>query len=171
VLLIQVRDAPYSGPRSGHPVRVRAHHRPLADRLPGQARHRSGRPDRPPSRARPMPTTPPAAPSIGPATLHRPRAHRACLSRVPGRLARTVLKGPQRSNALGLPDSEAQFKTLKYLHDFPASFGSLTEAREFSTLCSARPEYRGQGCQGYCCGRRPTGGSSPDRTAPGPRPW
>ncbi len=29
------------------------------------------------------------------------------------------------------PFSEAQFKTLKYLHDFPASFGSLLEAREF----------------------------------------
>ena len=29
------------------------------------------------------------------------------------------------------PFSEAQFKTLKYLHDFPASFGSLIEAREF----------------------------------------
>jgi hypothetical protein len=27
------------------------------------------------------------------------------LSRVPGRLACTVLKGPQRSNALGLPDA------------------------------------------------------------------
>jgi hypothetical protein len=27
------------------------------------------------------------------------------LSRVPGRLACTVLKGPQRSNALGLPDN------------------------------------------------------------------
>jgi len=29
------------------------------------------------------------------------------------------------------PFSEAQFKTLKYLHDFPGSFGSLIEAREF----------------------------------------
>ena len=29
------------------------------------------------------------------------------------------------------PFSEAQFKTLKYLHDFPTSFGSLIEAREF----------------------------------------
>jgi len=29
------------------------------------------------------------------------------------------------------PFSEAQFKTLKYLHDFPASFDSLTQAREF----------------------------------------
>ena len=29
------------------------------------------------------------------------------------------------------PYSEAQFKTLKYLHDFPGSFGSLIEAREF----------------------------------------
>jgi hypothetical protein len=28
------------------------------------------------------------------------------LSRVPGRLACTVLKGPQRSNALGLPDNK-----------------------------------------------------------------
>jgi len=29
------------------------------------------------------------------------------------------------------PYAEAQFKTLKYLHDFPASFGGLIEAREF----------------------------------------
>ena len=29
------------------------------------------------------------------------------------------------------PFSEAQFKTLKYLHDFPKSFASLTDAREF----------------------------------------
>jgi putative transposase len=29
------------------------------------------------------------------------------------------------------PFSEAQFKTLKYLHDFPGSFGSLIEARKF----------------------------------------
>jgi hypothetical protein len=31
------------------------------------------------------------------------------LSRVPGRLARTVLKGPQRSNALGLPDNQVHW--------------------------------------------------------------
>lgn len=29
------------------------------------------------------------------------------------------------------PFSEAQFKTLKYLHDFPKSFASLADAREF----------------------------------------
>ena len=29
------------------------------------------------------------------------------------------------------PYSEAQFKTLKYLHDFPSSFASLTDARAF----------------------------------------
>lgn len=29
------------------------------------------------------------------------------------------------------PFSEAQFKTLKYVHDFPHHFGSLAEARAF----------------------------------------
>ena len=37
------------------------------------------------------------------------------------------------------PFSEAQFKTLKYLHDFPGSFGSLLEARDF--LDGFFPEY------------------------------
>ena len=43
--------------------------------------------------------------------------------------ARPVLKGPRRSNAPGLPDSEAQFKTLKYRPDFPDRFGSIQHAR------------------------------------------
>ncbi|WP_371851355.1 integrase core domain-containing protein [Rhodococcus globerulus] len=29
------------------------------------------------------------------------------------------------------PYSESQFKTLKYLHDFPTSFASLDDARVF----------------------------------------
>jgi hypothetical protein len=38
-------------------------------------------------------------------TLHPPKiAPVACLSRVPRRVARTVLRGPRRSNASGLPD-------------------------------------------------------------------
>jgi putative transposase len=45
--------------------------------------------------------------------------------------ARPVLKGPRRSNASGLPDSEAQFKTLKYCPAFPGRFGSLADARAF----------------------------------------
>jgi len=35
---------------------------------------------------------------------HRPRAPGACLSRVPGQLASTVLRGVRRSNAPHLPD-------------------------------------------------------------------
>ena len=42
-----------------------------------------------------------------------PRAFRACLSRLPGKRARPVLRGPRRSNAPGLPD-EAQFTALRY---------------------------------------------------------
>jgi len=38
------------------------------------------------------------------ATLHRPRAPGACLSRVRGQPASTVLRGPRHSNAAGLPD-------------------------------------------------------------------
>jgi len=53
------------------------------------------------------------------------------LSRVPGQLARTVLKGPRRSNASGLPDSEAWNKTLKYAPVFPQRFTSLPAARTF----------------------------------------
>ena len=40
----------------------------------------------------------------GPSTSARPRAFRACLSRLPGKRARPVLRGPRRSNAPGLPD-------------------------------------------------------------------
>jgi hypothetical protein len=36
-----------------------------------------------------------------------PRRHRACLSRVPGKPACTVLRGPGRSNAPRLPDNTA----------------------------------------------------------------
>ncbi len=45
--------------------------------------------------------------------------------------ARPVLKGPRRSNAPGLPDSEAHFRTLKYRPDFPDTFGSIEDARAF----------------------------------------
>ncbi len=50
---------------------------------------------------------------------------------MPGQLARTVLKGPRRSNASGLPDSEAWNKTLKYAPVFPERFTSLQAARLF----------------------------------------
>ena len=50
---------------------------------------------------------------------------------MPGQLARTVLKGPRRSNASGLPDSEAWFKTCKYAPTFPERFSSLEAARTF----------------------------------------
>lgn len=42
-----------------------------------------------------------------------------------------VLRGPRRSNAPGLPDSEAGFKTLKYCPAFPQRFASITEAKWF----------------------------------------
>ena len=32
------------------------------------------------------------------------------------------------------PFSEAQFKTLKYLPNFPSRFGSLADAREFGSV-------------------------------------
>jgi putative transposase len=53
------------------------------------------------------------------------------LSRVPRRVARTVLRGDRRGNPPVLPDSEAQFKTLKYRPDFPERFGGLADARAF----------------------------------------
>jgi putative transposase len=43
--------------------------------------------------------------------------------------ASTVLRGLRRSNAPELPDSEAQFKTLKYRNDFPDRFDSIEDAR------------------------------------------
>jgi hypothetical protein len=49
-----------------------------------------------------------------PGTSARPRAIRACLSRLPGKRARPVLKGgPRRGDAPGLPD-EAQLTALRY---------------------------------------------------------
>ena len=39
--------------------------------------------------------------------------HRACLSRLLGKRARPVLRGPRRNNAPGLPD-EPQFTALRY---------------------------------------------------------
>ena len=47
----------------------------------------------------------------GHSTSARPRALRACLSRLPGKRARPVLRGPRRSNAPGLPD-ERWFSAL-----------------------------------------------------------
>ena len=43
----------------------------------------------------------------------RPRAFRACLSRVPRRVARTVLRGPGRSNAPRLPDRDIRMVKLQ----------------------------------------------------------
>ena len=45
------------------------------------------------------------APTQGTALLHPPASLRACLSRMPGKRARPVLRGPRRSNAPGLPDA------------------------------------------------------------------
>ncbi len=42
-----------------------------------------------------------------------------------------VLRGPRRTNSPGLPDSEANFKTLKYCPAFPQRFASIAEARRF----------------------------------------
>jgi hypothetical protein len=42
-------------------------------------------------------------------------AHAGCLSRVPGRPARTVLRGPRRSNAPGLPDTNTQVGQIAWL--------------------------------------------------------
>ena len=43
-----------------------------------------------------------------PGTSAHPRALEACLSRVRGRPARTVLRGPGRSNAAGLPATDVR---------------------------------------------------------------
>lgn len=48
-----------------------------------------------------------------PAPSAHPRAFRACLSRLPGKRARPVLRGPRRSSAPGLPD-EAEFAAVRY---------------------------------------------------------
>ena len=76
---------PVDHPRGDHDRQRRTHHQ-----LP------------PP--AQPLPTTPSRPTGSGTATLQRPRAHGACLSRVPGQLASTVLRGVRRSNAPHLPD-------------------------------------------------------------------
>jgi hypothetical protein len=46
-------------------------------------------------------------------TSDRMRALRACLSRVPRRVARTVLRGPRRSNAPGLLDRDVRMVKLQ----------------------------------------------------------
>src|SRR5687768_14894881 len=66
------------------------------------SRH-TGRTRRNPSHTHPLP--PPDHPwrQGNSTTAHRPRAIRACLSRLPGKRARPVLREPRRSNAPGLP--------------------------------------------------------------------
>ena len=54
----------------------------------------------------------PATAATQPLPPH-PRAFRACLSRLPGKRARPVLRGPRRSSAPGLPD-EAEFAAVRY---------------------------------------------------------
>ena len=67
------------------------------------ARH-AGRTRRTPASYTPTATAGPPAAAASTALLHCPRAFRACLSRLPGKRARPVLRGPRRSNAPGLPD-------------------------------------------------------------------
>lgn len=57
--------------------------------------------------ARPLRATENHRPRNGTSTPARPRALRACLSRVPRRVANTALRGPRLSNELGLPDNTA----------------------------------------------------------------
>lgn len=57
-------------------------------------------------------------------TAHRPRAIRACLSRLPGKRARPVLRGPRRSNAPGLP-AEIVFSVIQRKVIAPVDFADL----------------------------------------------
>jgi hypothetical protein len=54
------------------------------------------------------------------------RAFRACLSRLPGKRAWPVLRGPRRSNAPGLPD-EIFFSIIQKKVVTPNDFASTTE--------------------------------------------
>ena len=80
-----------------------AHGHPQGDPQTRITAWADGTPDerRIPSHTRPLP--PPTTNGSEPSTSARPRASRACLSRLPGKRARPVLRGPGRSNAPGLP--------------------------------------------------------------------
>ena len=67
-----------------------------------------------PTRPRPLPQPPARRSGSGPALLQpRPIASRACLSRLPGKRARPVLRGRGRSNAPPLPDWKPAFYLLE----------------------------------------------------------
>ena len=70
------------------------------DRQRDRPRH-AGRTRRALPHTRPLPTP---YQRRQPSTSARSRAIRACLSRLPGKRARPVLRGPRRGNAPGLPD-------------------------------------------------------------------
>src|SRR5918995_4118665 len=80
---------------------------PTGDRRAGRT-GRPGRTRRTPPRARPLRASANRRPcNAGASCSTCPRAYGACLSRVPGKRARTVLRGPWRGNAPGLPDNHA----------------------------------------------------------------
>jgi hypothetical protein len=53
---------------------------------------------------------------------------------VPGRLARTVLKGPQRSNALGLPDDRLHWVRDVTFHEDAAQLRTGTAPRALAAF-------------------------------------
>lgn len=101
------RTAALRGPptRLPHPVGDLVPGHPQGAGPPGHHRTRQ-RPDDTPPRTHPLRPTSPRRPDARsrPADARCLPAHAGCLSRVPRRVARTVLRGPRRSNALGLPD-------------------------------------------------------------------
>jgi len=100
----------YGPSRAADPTRVGtvAHPQPQGDLPPVDhaasdgARRRRTHHQLPP-RARPLPVTTPCRAGSGTASLHRPRAPRACLSRVRGQLTSTVLRGPGAAMRRGYP--------------------------------------------------------------------
>src|SRR3954454_16373377 len=68
------------------------------------------------------------------------------------------------------PYSEAQFKTMKYMPDFPERFGSLTDARAFcdSFFTTYNHEHRHSGSA--CTPQRQSTTASPARSASTARP-
>lgn len=67
-------------------------------------------------------------------TSGRMRALRACLSRVPRRVARTVLRGPRRRKASGLPDRDIRMAKLR--QKVSGGLRALTGAHQFCRIRS-----------------------------------
>ena len=113
-----------------------AHRHPQGDPQPRGHRlggRHTGRTRRNPSHTHPLPPPSHRRRRGNSTTARCSRASRACLSRLPGKRARPVLRGPRRSNAPGLPD-EIFFGIIARQAIRQGTFGSVRELIEAITL-------------------------------------